>query len=129
MDDLPAVLVVEDEAMIRISIMEALQEGGYVVFDAHNGASAIDQLAKVDQLRGLITDIRLGPGPDGWEIAHRARERFPALPVVYVTGDSASDWPANGVPMSVVLHKPFVNAELVAALANQAIAHPPPNSV
>jgi CheY-like chemotaxis protein len=124
MDDLPAVLVVEDETLIRMAMMEALQEGGYVVLEAHDGASAIKHIETVEQLRGLVTDIRMGSGPDGWEVAHRARERFPALPIVYVTGDSASDWAANGVPLSVVLEKPFVNAELIAALANQAINRP-----
>lgn len=125
MDDLPPVLVAEDEALIRAALVEALQDGGYSVLEAESGSAAIEQLENVDHLRGLVTDIRMGAGADGWEVAHRARERFPNIPVVYVTGDSAADWSANGVPTSVVLQKPFATSELVAALANQAIAQAP----
>jgi hypothetical protein len=47
---------------------------------------------------------------------------FPAIAVVYVTGDSSSEWSANGVPQSTVLQKPFADAELVTALANLLVA-------
>lgn len=124
MDVLPPVLVAEDEFLIRAAMVEALVQGGYSVVETDSGADALEQLENLDQLRGLVTDIRVGAGADGWQVAHRARERFPNLPVVYVTGDSAADWTANGVPMSVVLQKPFASSELVSALANQAIAQP-----
>jgi DNA-binding response OmpR family regulator len=71
----------------------------------------------------LITDIQLGTGPNGWEVGRRAREVVPGLPVVYMSGDSAHDWTAQGVPESVMLQKPFVIAQLVTAittLLNQA---------
>lgn len=123
MDELPPVLVAEDEPLIRLAMIEALQGGGYTIVEASDGTSALEQIDSVNQLRGLVTDIRMGQGPDGWQVAHRARERFPALPVVYVTGDSLGDWTANGVPLSAILQKPFANSELVAALANQAVAH------
>jgi hypothetical protein len=69
------------------------------------------------ELRALVTDIRLGDGPDGWELAHRARELNGQVAVDYVTGDSVDDWPANGVPKSVVIQKPFAEAQLVTALS------------
>lgn len=125
MDDLSPVLVVEDEPLIRLAMIDALEEGGYTVVEADSGAAALEQVQTLGQLRGLVTDIKMGAGPNGWLVAHRARERFPNLSVVYVTGDSVDDWSANGVPKSVVLQKPFATAELVAALANQVIAQPP----
>ena len=73
MDDLPPVLVAEDEALIRAALVEALQDGGYSVLEAESGSAAIEQLENVDHLRGLVTDIRMGAGADGWEVAHRAR--------------------------------------------------------
>ena len=122
MDNLPPVLVVEDEPLVRQTIVEALEEGGYSVVEAENGADALETIAQADQLRGLVTDIRMGSGPNGWDVAHCARDKFPLLPVVYVSGDSVAEWSANGVPLSTVLQKPFANAELVTALANLMVA-------
>ena len=47
------------------------------------------------------------------------------MAVVYVTGDSITEWPANGVPQSVVLQKPFASAELITAVANLLVAQQP----
>ena len=125
MNDLPPILVVDDEPLIRLAIRDALEEGGYHIVEAENGNAALDYISGADELRGVVTDIRMEPGPDGWEVAHRAREKFASLAVVYVTGDSLADWTANGVPLSTALQKPFANAELVTALANLLVAHPP----
>ena len=62
------------------------------------------------ELQGLATDIRLGAGPTGWEVAHHARKKYPDIAVVYTTGDGAADWFAEGVPNSVMLQKPFAEA-------------------
>ena len=64
-----------------------------------------------------IIDIKLPGGPDGWEIARRARELRADLPVVYTTADSAADWPAKGVPNSVVVQKPYAGAQLLTAIS------------
>ncbi|WP_423141718.1 response regulator [Parablastomonas sp. CN1-191] len=125
MDDVPPILVVEDEALIRLSIVEALKEGGYEVLEAAHGQEAIEQIEQIGSLRGLVTDIRLGAGPAGWKVAHCAREKFASLAVVYVTGDSAWEWSANGVPQSIVLQKPFASAELVTAMANLLVTNQP----
>ena len=124
MDDISPILVVDDEMLVRLALTEALEEGGYSVIEAADGDAALEQIEQADMLRGLVTDIRM-PGPSGWEIAHRAREKVPALAVVYVTGDSTDQWASNGVPLSCVLQKPFAHAELVAALSNSLVAHPP----
>lgn len=74
-------------------------------------------------LAGIITDIRLGGGPTGWDVATRARELKPEIAIVYATADSAHDWPSHGVPKSVVLQKPYAAAQLITAvstLLNQA---------
>jgi CheY-like chemotaxis protein len=118
MDDVPPILVVEDEPLVRLSIIDALEGGGYTVIEAEDGGSAIEQIDNAGQLRGLVTDIRMGASPNGWEVAHHAREKFPALAVVYVTGDSITEWPVEGVPQSIVLQKPFASVELVTGLAS-----------
>jgi CheY-like chemotaxis protein len=122
MDEIPPILVVEDEVLVRLTIAEALEEGGYTVLQAADGPEAIALIEGTESLRGLVTDIRLGAGADGWEIAHHARVKFPCIPVVYATGDSATEWSANGVPQSAILQKPFASAEIIAALANLLVA-------
>jgi CheY-like chemotaxis protein len=122
MDEVPPILVVDDEPLVRLMVAEALEEGGYRVIEAENGPAALEQLEWAAELRALITDIRMGGDPDGWQLAHHARRKFPTLAVVYVTGDSITEWPANGVPQSVVLQKPFASAELVTAVANLLVA-------
>lgn len=116
------ILVVEDEALIRISLVDALEAGGYTVIDCSDGASAILYIDSSTELCGLATDIRLGAGPTGWEVAHHARKKYPEIAVVYMTGDSAADWTAEGVPNSVLLQKPFAEAQMLTALSTLMIA-------
>lgn len=119
MTDQVLLLLVEDEPLLRLAAGAALEDGGFGVTFASGGAEAMLALGhQAFPVAGLITDIRLGSGPDGWEVARRARETHPLLPVVYITGDSAADWPAYGVPNSLILQKPFADAQLVAAISS-----------
>jgi len=112
------VLVAEDELTIQLVMELALTDGGFSVLSAGSGVDAMRLLeSRPQELRALVTDIRLGDRPDGWDLAHRARELNGQIAVVYVTGDSVGDWPANGVPKSVVIQKPFAEAQLLTALA------------
>lgn len=75
-----------------------------------------------------MPDVRL-PDVDGWEVAHVARELNPSIPVTYLSGDSAVEWSANGVPNSLMLQKPFAMAQLitgVTTLMNEVAPAPPP---
>lgn len=127
------VLLVEDEPVIADLTESALVDSGYEVVKATNGEAALDQIQSgAAQFRAVVTDIKLGSGPDGWEIACRTRESIPTMPIVYMSGDSASDWAAKGVPGSMILSKPFAPAQLVTAvssLVNEADMHasPPPD--
>ncbi len=112
------ILLVDDEPLIALPSEEALEAGGFTVLLAQSGAEAIEILEnRTADIAGLITDIRLGSGPTGWDVAHRARELRPDLPIVYVTGDSAQEWHANGVPKSVLIQKPFAPAQVVSAIS------------
>ena len=120
-------LLVEDEGLVRYNLKEGLVEAGFDVTDAAQGGKALSEL-EADPLRfnGLITDISLGRGPDGWEIARRARELIPNLPVVYISGHGSTDWPSKGVPNSLTLSKPFATAQLITAISTllvEADAH------
>ena len=114
----PLALVVEDEWLLMDVVQEELLEDGFEVATAASGEEAIAKMEETkDRITCLLTDIRLGGGIDGWEVARRARQMHPGLPVVYMTGDSASNWVANGVSESVLLSKPFALSQLTAALS------------
>jgi DNA-binding response OmpR family regulator len=125
----PAILLllVEDEALIRTMLEETLLDEGFELVVAKNGAEAMAELdADAARFRGIVTDIALGSGRDGWEVARHAREIVPTLPVVYMSGASAADWAAHGVPKSVMVPKPFVVAQIITAittLMNEADNH------
>ena len=118
MTDLLTLLVAEDEALIRCAMEQTLESGGFDVVAALSGETALQLLIDSEaQFAALIIDIRLGDGIDGWALARRARELVPDICVVYVTGDSAADWPANGVPGSLVLQKPVADALLLTGIS------------
>jgi DNA-binding response OmpR family regulator len=111
-------LLVEDEALVRHELKEALVEAGFDVTEAASGGKALREFeASASRIRGLITDINLGKAPEGWEIARRGRELIPDLPVVYISGHGSADWPSKGVPNSVVVSKPFATAQLITAIS------------
>jgi DNA-binding response OmpR family regulator len=113
----PLILYVEDDHLIAVTGVDILTEAGFGVEHVDEGQAALAALdGGADKYVALITDVRLPKG-DGWAIARHARTLNPALPVVYVTGDSATDWAAEGVPKSVLVQKPYANAQLVAAVA------------
>jgi len=111
-------LLVEDEAVIMEILEEALTESGFDVDKASNGTKALKKIdAGGSKIRAVITDIKLGAGPDGWAVARHAREISPNMPIVYMSGDSAHEWASQGVPGSIMLAKPFAPAQLVTAVA------------
>ncbi len=120
------ILLVEDESLIAMSIEEALTEGGFAVHSVESGSEAIAAIDSGDYLfAGLITDVRLGEGPCGWDIARRAREVQPTIPVVFMTGDSAAEHSARGVPDSLIMQKPFAAVQIVTAIATLLNQLPP----
>ncbi len=122
------VLVVEDEVLIQALVEGALVEGGYKVNVISSGDEALKYFGVQDlKFRALVTDVNLGSNKiDGWEIARRARETNPELPIVYMTGDSAADWASKGVHNSVLLSKPFAPAQLVTAVSQLLNVGTPP---
>jgi CheY-like chemotaxis protein len=111
-------LIVEDEDDVRALLEDALRDSGFELELAKSGEAALIVLeASKDSLRGLVTDINLGPGPDGWEVARRGRELIPDLPVVYMSGAAAHEWTSKGVPHSTLVAKPFAPAQIITAIS------------
>jgi len=115
----PLLLYVEDELLIQDNVIFSLEEAGFKLAVADSGGQALELLAlHGDALAGLITDVNLGQGPDGWDVARAAREAISGLPVVYVSAASEHEWTSHGVPGSIMIAKPFVPAQLVVAISS-----------
>jgi len=120
------VLVVDDEMIVRMLMVELLEEAGYNVIEAEDGPSALRALQQERRIDVLVTDVGLPGGMNGRQVADAARETRPALGVLFVTG--YADMRAVGDDMEggmQVMAKPFEGDELlrrVADLAERACA-------
>ncbi len=113
------ILFVDDEPLIFETVKETLEDGGFIVRPEHTADAALQALEECGgQLAGLITDVNLGSKVTGWDIAKRARELRPDLPIVYKSGYAAGDWSAQGVPHSTLVPKPFAPAQIVTAISS-----------
>jgi CheY-like chemotaxis protein len=117
----PTVLVVEDQALIAISIGDVLQAAGYDTVFAHTGEAALAMAKTVERLTAIVTDIHLTHGIDGRSVLQQLRKSHPMLPAVVVTGFDKSAPEANlrglGGP-TARLSKPFECDDLIAKLAD-----------
>jgi PAS domain S-box-containing protein len=85
------VLVVDDEASVRMLVREALEELGYTVLEAGAGSSGLQIIGSSRQLDLLVTDVGLPGGMNGRQLADAALLQRPDLKVLFITGyaDSA----------------------------------------
>ena len=79
------VLLVEDDELIRDILGEALDEAGLDTVRSPTAEAALEVMGG-DAPRVMVTDINLGAGMDGLELGRAARQRFPDLPIVYISG-------------------------------------------
>lgn len=89
------VLVVDDEAMVRMLAVDLFEEIGCEVIEAASGDEALAKLTERPDVSLMFTDCRM-PGMSGPELAEEAAKRWPHLRVVLVTGYhnmQASSWP------------------------------------
>ena len=119
------ILVAEDEPLIGLSVEDALREAGFGVELVDAGTTAMAALDAGEGLYvALVTDVRLGSGPSGWDVARHAREADPSFPIVYVSGDSAHEHGVLGVPDSIMVQKPFAPVQIVTAVTTLLNARP-----
>ncbi|KQP17804.1 ATP-binding protein [Pseudorhodoferax sp. Leaf267] len=110
------VLVVEDEAIIRMLIAEMLEESGYRVLTAADGPAALQVLLSDARIDLLLSDVGLPGGLNGRQVADAARVQRPALKVLFITGYAENAAIGNGLlaPGMQVITKPFDIAALAA---------------
>jgi len=114
-----AVLLVEDEPEVRAVVSTFLQTLGCDVTAASSGEQALLALGPEARFDLLLTDIALGAGMRGTELALRAQERWPAMAVLLMSGFSSELLEADrdSPPTWDLLRKPYSRDELARAIA------------
>jgi two-component system cell cycle sensor histidine kinase/response regulator CckA len=113
------ILLVEDEAMVRAVAERALIRQGYQVITATNGEEALEMLEASEKneqkIDLLISDVVM-PMMDGPTLVGHARERFPELPILFMSG-YAEEQLRNSISIEHVsfLPKPFSVQQLCEA--------------
>jgi len=126
-DELPVILVIEDEYPVQGLVEEWLADGGFAAEILSSGEEALTLFKSgLKNYNALVTDVTLKGRLNGWDIARRIREINPVFPVVYMTGAAADEWASQGVPNSILLTKPFAPAQLITAIAQLLNAAQPP---
>jgi len=116
------VLVVDDDADIRESVKEVLEEAGYSVVLANDGQEAFDYLSQNPPPDCVVLDLWM-PVMDGWSLASEVLiGRLPAVPILVVTAANAQF--AYPVPPRYVLRKPFNPDRLLKMIAELVATRP-----
>jgi PAS domain S-box-containing protein len=108
------ILLVEDDVLIRLNTADMLEEMGHEITEAANGDQALDILRN-GGFDVLFTDVGL-PGISGIELAKTARAQFPAITVIFATGDPTVP-KLDGTGVTKVLLKPYSEKDIASALA------------
>jgi PAS domain S-box-containing protein len=113
------VLMVEDDAEVRAVVRTFLETLGCKVTTAISGEQALLALGPDASFDLLLTDIALGPGMRGTQLAKEAQQRFPSMAILLMSGFSAELLEADREsPQSwELLRKPYTREELARAIA------------
>jgi CheY-like chemotaxis protein len=110
-----AVLVVEDEALIRLAAMDLVESAGYEAVEARNADEAIRILGARTDIRVVFTDVDMPGTMDGLKLAHFIRDRWPPIRLVVASGMkilAESQLPKG----SRFFSKPYEDSSIVSAL-------------
>jgi DNA-binding NtrC family response regulator len=107
------VLFVEDEALIRISAVDFLEDSGLSVIEAGTAAQALAACSE-SIIDIVVTDVHL-PDMTGLALILKLREERPDLPVIFATGDRNLP-EAEGLAKAMLLSKPYDYDHLIAVI-------------
>ena len=84
------VLLIEDEELLLNLLIDLMTDAGFKVIGASDATSALELVRAVLLPQIIISDVNLGPGMDGFALAALARRRWPAVPVLMMSGRAAN---------------------------------------
>lgn len=107
----PTVLVVEDEALVRMPIAEYLRDCGYHVLEAEDAGEAIDLVDGDDRVDVVFTDVHMPGDMDGFDLARWIGDHHPDVPVLLTSGHSTPrDTSSSRVTL---IRKPYSQAQVL----------------
>ena len=112
------ILAVDDEAMMTRAVARMLKPAGHQVSAAASAEEALEMLAE-QPFDVVVSDMGMGAGMNGWELAEAVTRRWPTVRFMLATGWGAAIDPvvARAKGVEAVLAKPYHPAELVRAIA------------
>ncbi len=112
------ILVVEDDAEVRLLAVTLLQSLGYHVLQAADGPAALALMRQDRQFDLLLTDVILPSGLSGPDIAAQAGKIIPDIKVLFMSGYADNEIVRHGSPDGdvILLQKPFTGKQLAAKL-------------
>lgn len=112
---LPAVLVVEDEPLIRMDTVDTIEDAGFRTYEAGTAAAAIALMERHDDIGILLTDIDMPGSMDGLELAAHVRQGWPTVAILIASGVVESE--RTGMPEgSLFFSKPYATSEITRTL-------------
>lgn len=111
-----SVLVVEDEVMISNLVADCLTASGFSVHEVTTADAALRYIKSGADIDVLFTDINLPGSMNGVELAERARELRPEMPIVYASGRFKLSEISPLVPRSLFMSKPYDLEDVCALL-------------
>lgn len=110
-----SVLVVEDETIIRMLMVDALEDAGFHVFEAASGEAGLREFHLHPELKALLTDIEMPGAVDGLALARAIRERQPEAALIIMSGRKQPQ--VDELPRDArFFQKPYTQTEIVGAL-------------
>jgi CheY-like chemotaxis protein len=110
-----AVLVVEDETLIRMAIVDELEDAGFEVFEAANSSEAVKILERTPRIKAMFTDVDMPGGIDGLELAAMVRGRWPPIVIIVTSGLRAVN--ADLLPdPAIFLPKPYDTTVVIQSI-------------
>jgi CheY-like chemotaxis protein len=109
------VLVVEDEAFVRMDAVEILRAAGFDILEAANADEAIQILETHSDIRLIFTDIDMPGSMNGLKLAAAVRDRWPPVRIIATSGHfkvQTGDLPADARFIS----KPYQPAQIISAV-------------
>jgi CheY-like chemotaxis protein len=114
------VLLVDDDITYRQVIGEMLTEDGWDVIETSTGEDALAFSGIEGKPTLLVTDINLGGGMDGWALGRLARNQWPDIGMLFISGENQRHQQYHHLLPEVFLLKPFRRSDFLAAVAEVA---------
>ena len=113
----PIVLVVEDEMLLRMRVVDMVEDAGYISLEAVDADEALGILKSRSDIALLFTDIQMPGSMNGLQLAHAVHAHWPPIKIILASGQlnlSSCDIP----PDSRFFGKPLKADEIIAEMQN-----------